>query len=466
VRLETDEFVRAGVDSLVRPSYRYLDTRYALGIGRGALRTSVEFARRETDARRSEAEQAAAGSEWRGDRRNDTWGVRMVGRPAATLNTEIAWSRRTNVPLDDSGAAESRTDLARAVVGWRPRQRAVRTELRYEVSDEDVRKLEQVLVRSPDGRGDYDAEGRPVGKDQGEYDKVFRFLGEVESVKQLEASWRLELGGRGVMGGARDTSAAWWRRSLSLVQVLSVQEQTRADSRHLYLLLPSAFQGDETVFGSFRARQEWGLLNGMREHSLHVLFSWEDDLDARFSGEPVDSRRGSVSLRFERTGQLAWTWGAEGELGLRDRRGPLDANVPGRPSSDTFDIRQQSALGRLGYRLSASQRVGVEARLTRQRDRDSDVEQRLLSVVPSAVLAPVRNLRVFANLSATRVFEDRPSAVLPPFLFDPPGTKVTASLTASYRVGRNLNLNLTYSGVRNTNGRSTYDVKAETRAIF
>ena len=66
----------------------------------------------------------------------------------------------------------------------------------------------------------------------------------------------------------------------------------------------------------------------------------------------------------------------------------------------------------------------------------------------------------------TRVFEDKPAGVLAPFFFDAPGTRTTTSLTGSYRLGQNLNLNLTYSGLRYTDGRSTYDVKAETRAIF
>lgn len=466
VRLERDEFVRSEIDSFVRPSYRYLDTRYTLGIGRGALRTSLEFGRRDTEARTSDEAQAAGAAAWRDDRRNDTWGVTVVGRLAASVNTELAWSRRSNEPRGQGSQAATRSDLARAFVGWRPQRRALRTELRYEISDEDVRKLEQVLVRSADGRGDYDAEGRPVGKDQGEYDKVFRFLGDVESVKQLETSWRLELGGRTLGGARRDSSVSWWRRNLSLVQVLSVQEQTRDDSRALYLLQPRAFQGDGTVFGSFRARQEWGLLNGVRDRSLRVLLSWEDDLDARSGGEPIDSRRGSLTLRYERTGHLAWTWGADAELGLRDRQGPLDAVVPGRPSSDTFDVRQQAAEGRLGYRLSPSQRVGMDLRLARQRDRLSDVLQHLVSLAPSAILVPVRDLRLFVNVTATRVFEQRPVGAVPPFLFEAPGTRANAALTGSYRIGRNLNLNLTYSAVRSTDGRFTYDVKAETRAIF
>jgi hypothetical protein len=56
--------------------------------------------------------------------------------------------------------------------------------------------------------------------------------------------------------------------------------------------------------------------------------------------------------------------------------------------------------------------------------------------------------------------------VLPPYFFEPPGTRLRANVTGSYRLGRNLNFNITYAGVRHTDGRNTYDVKAETRAIF
>ena len=81
-------------------------------------------------------------------------------------------------------------------------------------------------------------------------------------------------------------------------------------------------------------------------------------------------------------------------------------------------------------------------------------------------LAPLRNLRLFANVSATRVQEEKPPNTLPPYFFDAPGTRASSSLTGSYRLGQYLNLNLTYTGLRNTDGRTTWDVKAETRAVF
>jgi hypothetical protein len=465
VRLERDEFVRAAADSFVRPSYRYLDSKALLGVGDQRLRATVEYGVRDTDARRSGVEQQAGAVEWVPERRNQTWGVSVVGRPTRALNTEIAWSRRTNEPLDDaSPAAATQSDLARGVLSLRPPGSGWRTELRYEVSDQDVRKLEQVLVRSADGFGDYDAEGRPVGKNQGEYDKVYRFLGDVESVTQLSASWRLELGANGV--GVVDSVRSWVRRNISMVQVLSVQEQTRLDDRRLYFLHPAAFQGDQTLFGSFRARQEWSFLNASRDNSVRLFLSWEDDIDGRFGDARVDSRRGLARLQYQRTSRSPWGWGGESEFGHRDRRGALSAVVPGRDSSDSFSIRLLSALARLGYRLSANERLTTEVRATHQRDALSTTSQQLVEFTPGVVLAPVRNVRLFASLSATRILEFRPEGALPPFLFDPPGTKTTATLTGSYRLGRHLNLNLTYSGIRNTDGRSTYDVKAETRAIF
>jgi hypothetical protein len=82
------------------------------------------------------------------------------------------------------------------------------------------------------------------------------------------------------------------------------------------------------------------------------------------------------------------------------------------------------------------------------------------------ILAPLAPLRLLGNIALTRVLEDKPAGALAPFFFDAPGTKAVASLTGSYRLGANLHLQLSYSGLRNTDGRSTYDVKAETRAIF
>jgi hypothetical protein len=465
VRVETDEFVRADIDSLARESFRYLDVHSALGIGRGEQRAILEFGRRDTDARASSAERAAGLPEWEPARRNDTWGVSVLGQLSRAVHAEAQWSRRNNQPLGSAAEPATESDLARATINVRPRQRAIRSELRYEVSEEDVRLLDQVLVLAADGRGDYDAEGRPVGKDQGLYDKVYRYLGAAERVTQLAASMRLEIGGV-LRTVTADTSAGWLRRNVAATFVLSVQEQARNPDRSLYWLAPSAFQTDSTVFGSFRFRQEWAFLNGLREHALHLFLDWEDDLDGRFGGTRIDSKRRAATLRYDNTHAAPWALGAEAKLARRDRGGPLGAVVPGRPSADSYEVLQQGGLARIGYRLSANERLGVDVEATHQRDALSATTQVVLEATPSLVLAPLRSLRLFASVAAARVREDKPADVLPPFFFEPPGTRTRATVTGSYRLGQYLNLNLTYNGVRNTDGRTTYDVKAETRAIF
>ena len=127
---------------------------------------------------------------------------------------------------------------------------------------------------------------------------------------------------------------------------------------------------------------------------------------------------------------------------------------------------QQKYTGSATYRISSNQRLVLEIDALRQRDALSETVQQNYGITPSAVLAPVRNMRLLMSVATTLVTEDKPDAALPPFFFDPAGTQVRANVTASYRLGRNLNLNMTYSSLRNTDGRTTYDVKAETRAIF
>jgi hypothetical protein len=51
-------------------------------------------------------------------------------------------------------------------------------------------------------------------------------------------------------------------------------------------------------------------------------------------------------------------------------------------------------------------------------------------------------------------------------LVRPAGNEDDGVVPRSYRLGQYLNFNLNYSGVRGTDGRFFYDVKAETRAIF
>jgi len=463
VRYEQDTFTRSAVDSFVRPSYRYRDLRTRLGLGRGRTRATLEVGRRDTDSRTDDTSPDLVS--WVPDRRNDHVSVELLSRPSRSWNTELAWSRRTNEPLRaGSTAPRTRSDLGRMVLSWRPPQGWAGGEWRYEISDEEARQFETILVLSPDGKGDYDAEGRPVGKDLGEYDKVSRYLGNSIPVRQLNSSMRIELGRS--RSTTRDSASSWWKRNLALTQVLSVQEQTRDESRDLYLLNPSAFQNSQTVFGTFLARQEWSFLNAQRVHSLRLFLDWENSLDARSGTLPIESMRREARGSYEQTRSRSLTLGVDLAASQRQRSGSLAAAVPGRASSDSWDVQQQQLSGRATLRVSSNERLLLELQGTRRHDALSGTRQQLLGANPSVALAPFRNARILAGGSVTRVYEQRDASVPPPYFFDAPGTRLQANVTGSYRLGRNLNLNITYAGVRQTDGRNSYDVKAETRAIF
>ena len=283
-------------------------------------------------------------------------------------------------------------------------------------------------------------------------------------MRQLLASVRIELGRSG--SSRADSSQGWLKRNVSVTQVLSVQEQSRDQSYDLYLLRPSAFQNSNTVFGNFRARQEWSFLNSMAVHSLRLFLNWENILDARSGGEPTESIRREARSSYEHTRSRTLTLGFDLAASQRRRLGRLDATVIGRPSADSYNVLQQRVATRATWRVSSNERLLLEFDASQQEDRFSGTRQQLLGINPSVALAPLRNTRFLAGGSVTRVFEDKPVGVLPPYFFEPPGTRLRANVTGSYRLGRNLNLNITYSSVRHTDGRYTYDVKAETRAIF
>ncbi len=305
VLVEADAFERAAVDSFARPSYRYRDLRTRLGLlERRRTTAMLEVGRRDTDTRDSI-------DRWVPERRNDTAAITLVTRPGIGWTAEVGASTRTNAPRSAASAVPTtHSNLARAVVAWTPLARAARTELRYQIGQEDVRRLEQVLVLAADGHGDFDAEGRPVGRDQGLYDKVFRDAGNAESVDLVEAALRVEVGGSALVA-TPDTNAAWWRRNLALVQVVSVREQARDASRaDLYLLVPSAFQNARTLAGSFQVRQEWSFLHASPRDALKLFLDGESELDGRLLGERITSRRATATLRYERTRSQRWTLGS------------------------------------------------------------------------------------------------------------------------------------------------------------
>jgi hypothetical protein len=201
-------------------------------------------------------------------------------------------------------------------------------------------------------------------------------------------------------------------------------------------------------------------------HSLRLFLNLENILDARSGDLAQESTRREARASYEHTRSRMLTLGIDLGASWRERLGSLAASVPGRASSDSYDVQQQRLAGRATLRFSSNERLVLEVDASRQQDALSGTRQQLLGANPSLALAPFRNARILAGGSVTRVFEQLPLGMLPPYFFDAPGTRLRADVTGSYRLGRNLNLNITYSGTRQTDGRSTYDVKAETRAIF
>lgn len=467
LRFEADEFVRDGADSLLRPSYRYVDWSGRLALLETA-RTSAALSagRRDTDSRSTAVEQSAGAAEWIPARRNDTVALELTTRPVPALGGELTLSRRTNQP--QGAGSETRSDLARAGLSWQPRRHAIRAEWRFELSDEVVRTLQEVLVLAPDGKGDYDAEGRPAGKDLGEYDKVIRYAADATPVRQAESSLRFELGGMSRVGAPGEgPPASWWRRNLGFMQLLALKEQTEGGrAMDLLWLRPGVLDQPGTLFGNFKARQEWSFLNASTRGSLKLLLEWQEGVDGRLTDNAIRDRDRKGTLRGEWSGARRLTYGVEAGLGQRERSGRLDAALPGRPATGTYDVQSERLLGRAAYRISASERFGVDADVTRQRDALSSTQQQLYTVSPSLTLAPIRNLRLLATLAATRVVEEKSGDGVVPYFFDPPGTKLTTSFLGSYRLAQALHFDVTYTGVRATDSRFQYDIKMETRALF
>jgi hypothetical protein len=455
---ENEEYLKdAASDSGI--AYRF----YRAGLGSrkgGALGWKISFEDRDT------RELADTTGGWVESRRNRTYAVSVASRSAADVRGELEYVHR----VDDEFLVGGRrkTDLARLKAMLRSRRLGLRTDVDYEISQNQARTMEKNVVFVGEGKGDYNVLGEPVGKGRGAYMVVFLPTVELVPTHKVDFTWRLKVGkgrsghrsrGRGLLG--------WLGANVSLDQTVSVKEETTFDEAwKIYLMVPSALQRDgSTLSGVTSIRQDWSLLDSYRNASLLFRYLRTDEEDNLFKGSAEDRFLAEYDLKFDRSLSSKFTASLELKSSFRRRGGK---GLP-QGTGSSYDVEERSIEAGSSTRFSAGSTFDFFVQYASRRDAISSYRERLFMVKPSFSYRLRTLATIYGRYEMTRTLEDAGQGARPLF-FTGPGDAHRWSLTANVRVSKSISLVTTYDGRSELSflGKRIieHNLKVETRAYF
>ncbi len=457
IRYETERY-RAFEPAAQDTGRFYQQGSFAIGTrNTGPFRGTVTMSRRDTDQLSSD------GLAWLDARENDE--IRFDG--SYTVSGRIVdlflAHRRT---ADESAGSLSTNDLARFRYRdtWESVEMA--NDISYRITSGVERRREKTVIYVGENQGDFDSEGRDVGKNRGDYMVLYLPSQELEPLRSVELSWRLSFGGgvRGVRAAAgKEGMMGKIRRNVSCDNFVSVVEKSRTDELfELYTLQPSMLQSNgQTIYGLNRLRSEWNLLGSVKRVNVRFVYTREDEEDNRSQDTPIDRFNGGVNIRIETAPLKKLTLATEGGTSKKSREAPGT-------SEQNYRVESMFAAQRLNYRFGPSARVSIELGAEKRQDEVSRAEQVSYRGTPSFTASVGKGINITAFLRIT--FTDSKEDQGKPLFFLEEGWREDWSLIGNYRIMKHISFGLNYTGRREKDflGEVTtiHDLKIESRAYF
>ncbi len=425
------------------------------------LSFSIDYEERNTE------EIAGPSDSWQDTRRNRTMAGSVSSTAGATVRGEVQLIHRTEE--NKRFGSKTSSDLARLKGFFLLKAIGLRSDVDYEVSQNQTRTLKKTVVFVGEGEGDYNAQGEPVGKGKGNYMLVFLPTTSTVPTRAVDLTLRLVWKRATTAGTGRPRGGfvSWLVSNVSLEQTISVKEETTFDPAwKVYLLFPSALQRNgATLFGITSLRQDWSLLNGYKNISLTVRYQREDEEDNRFEGVKEERFFEQQAIRLDRSISRRYTAGIEYARDTKRRGG--DGIVKGTGSS--YDVLAQSVTAGLGVRFSAGSTVDIDVGGKMEEDSESGAGQNTLSVKPRFVWRITNSVSFFGRYEFSRYTEREGEGIRPVF-FSSSGNAHRWSLSQNVRLSKMISLIGTYVGrSEETYSRRRivdHDFKIETRAYF
>lgn len=227
----------------------------------------------------------------------------------------LEYRRRTYEPRTEGSRRV--TDLARMNGDALSFGGALRSQLDYQVTTEEVEIREKIITFAGDSLGNYDEYGVFVGV--GDYDLELRPTGEREVLS------RVDLSVRGSLTGSRDSAAPLLLRELRGQTFLRAQHTTRRRFQELLNPFGAGLYdtGGQATEASLTLRQEASMFPSGKA-TPSVRYETFRSFDGRFDNVTEETRSDILALRVRATPRPRWTVeveaAAEREEDRRERR--------------------------------------------------------------------------------------------------------------------------------------------------
>jgi hypothetical protein len=373
------------------------------------------------------------------------------------------------------GDADAQTVLVRSQSRYSPWNRALETDLFYEVSTQRSSRLERVFVRVAKGTGNYqylgDLNNNGIA-DENEFVQT-RFDGDYVALSiptdqlypiiDLQSSLRVRLTPARVLTNPREG----WEKVLSALSTETYvrigEKSTERDLKQIYLLHLSRFQQDPTTLvGSTLFTQDISLLEGKPDFSARARYSERRGLN-NFAGgvERSYGRERSLRLRWQLVPEFA------NQLDYANKIDRLD----GQQSSTRFrDVRSNDVTFDMSYRPEQNFELGLKLEVSKSTDHHPSL--------PLDAWLNAQNVRLvyaFQGAGQLRVEAAREEIALgrssDTYPYELTGGRVPGKTwlwraSLEYRLTNFVQASLNYDG-RSEGGRSpVHTGRAEVRAFF
>jgi len=414
------------------------------------LRLRADYAVRVDDVRT-----ARSGDTWSRSSKTRDRGVGLALDRVLGVRADLEYRRRTFEPrLEGSRQV---TNLARMGADALSFGGALRTQLDYQVTTEEVEIREKIITPVPEDTGLYDQFGTFVGEG-GDHDVALRLTGEREVLS------RVDLSVRGSLSGSRDRDAHLLLRELRGQSFIRARHTTRRPFEELLNPLGAGLYdtGGRTNDASLTLRQEASMFPAARVTPSVRLEAFRS-FDGRFENVTEETRSDVLAVRVRGTPRPRWTVeveaAAEREEDRRELRGAVATVQRDRYATTRGEVE-------VAFKpIPAWTLSGTTTLAETEKRGESDTETRL-ELGPRIAFAPPRLGRIEVRATWVeldgRIDRNRPDFSLG--LVNQSG--VEWSVLSDFRVRDNVTAAGTVRATRPRGGETRYDGRMELRAFF
>ncbi|MFQ5605538.1 MAG: hypothetical protein ACE5HS_19890 [bacterium] len=368
---------------------------------------------------------------------------------------------------------DTRTDLADFRIGFAPRQRGIRSQVYYQISNTQVARQEELFIKVGDGEGNFrrneelgEFEPDPFG------DHIRQIVATKDFIPVVELRLRTDLKLQPVKffrASDKKNNTGFLKKlitPLSTESFLRIDERTREkDVANIYLLKLSHFQQDSTtIFGSTEIRQDVHLWENSRKFSVRYRFRNRQDKNNQFvdGGQDRKLREQQFRIFHQLTKQIS----TKLEF-IHTREDRIFKSL----NRESRKIRANEMNLDLVYRPQSRWEIGLKSQFSFNRDifKNPNTEASLISFAPRSTYSLNRKGRFRGELTWTKVSVAPKDRLIPFELTDGrrAGISFRWNLGFDLRVGQNIQASLSYFG-RDEPDRPKVQhfAKVEMRAFF